>query len=784
MPTGNIRQGVNTLGVGRRLLGVAEADRLLQGLPFLSRILYVDDGLTQIRVLATNDNNARIEIHSEVPIEEEIKPDSYRRERLLHCRIEVTLVDEISEYADDPAFVMFHKLPVSKFVIPLHFTYNVDMKQTVLVPREMLPQETPLEDAVPIIEGFTGFILVDAVVDNTGTRICPIELTERLIPEDETDINKLGYLDKFPGEKNKEEFTVDGYTYHVLTDESGEHFSLLKDTYFREPLEKYDLQVSEFNPNVVSGALEVSPLNTVPVHAQIEMINALETVRLLWVESEEYPGAYEPNGWWTGDYNTPVATKNDEDIADLVETAISLATPFSYVVSDFGHIEGLGLASVKQDTTHNATRYTEDGLSEVLFLSAPSYAIIPYYFESKKMDQVALDHGALGPDEWGHDPSDFYGLYPTRSLVGTSRMGLQGCIDLNADCSDWYTLARMTTKNDWLQMPFRGDMWAPDLSDYFTWGELSDKYFPGFGEWEPGGLYSAVFNRVVLCVRAFYANTPDATVKSMDRKQYNIHWGGDYAGSPLNFSGLRLPRLADYYDPSLDNIDIFNADNRCSYKMSTFDTVEGEMSPPLTTEYLPTFTTVKGDLVHVALLSSIYAESNKDEIQEEDSYVSDRLGDIPGGQGAVVTKRPFFKAQEGVWDYVNVYGAGVVVTTISEVPKGLVFLGDLDASRNALPSLTSDISERMFSVNGVYGLDEETGENKTDCEPEMIKAIYAELEYLIAADTPTSTVGEFLKENAPDRGVRCFPICGVKLEVNLYDKYLDSAGKTVYPFGR
>jgi len=727
---GDEKYAAKFLGVARNELRICAEQMTARGLTqHIRHVTFNEEGV-RISVLSLHDGNNRIII--DAVGEEEKKPVPPIRERILHCRIELTLADEIPEYDGDPAFFIFREIPVSSGeTVPLHFIYNVDSNQLIEIDREKLPPETSLEDAIPIIEKHAGCKLVPAIVDDDDEKINPLELFERLIPENETDFNKLGYLDKFPDEENEPSFFVDGYSYQVLLDNlqwdksdvyGKKKFELLRDLYLREPLEKFNWQQVGI------------------VHAEIEMIHALESRRWLWDETET------PIGDWS-EWNTPSPSKNDCKITDIIETAVSLKTPFTFIVSDFRHIEGLGETSVKQDTSHKIFEVEGGVIIGEQFLSFPSYAVIPYYFEVKDLYPTVYNYGTYGLTPWAGLKSDVYGLRPADYLCGTNGEGISNCegiLGVGAPYCQQYYMLRKTWAVDWLLPPFRGDVWPADMSDYFTWSEYynADKYFPIVNDWEPGGIFATPMNRIVVCLRSFYANTPDATQKTSTRKQYDVHWGGDIAGSSLSFSQSdRLPHI-NHYNEWPTEPGMFDPDERCSEKLSSFDTVDIETSQPLTTEHLPTYTTVKDDFVHVALLSSIYAESNKGELVQADAAVSDRLGGVPGGTADATTKRAFSVAIESEWEYKNVYGAAVVVDYTAIMKGRFNQLKESGDDLNLFPNYNNDMTERMFSDGGVYD-----GES---CEASMIEAIYAELEFR-----------EFDKYA---------PVCEIKLESNLFER--------------
>ena len=733
------------------------------------------------------------------------------------------------EYGGDPSFIMFRPLPTEpNKTIYVHFIYNIDAKIVYEFSDADLPPSTSLEDAVELVEIISGSSFLPKLKDSRTNKpfnpltvatseepnLDPIDSSGYTVHPDTTDFNKMGYLDKYPDKKNLDEGEVwerDKYIFQLLIDdkqwnkstwEGKKMFHLLRDFFARIPIVKHKWEYLEDSSYDDGASLEDLTRNPekyfwysnsddegkLTAYSTMQMFNSVETYRRLYtfygVDESSGENLYSFEPWFPDnpELSQPKPSNNNVPILDKFEVACSIQTPFVYIVSDFRHIKALGDTTLKQDKFNKLLEVVTDEngsqtISERCF-TKPNYTIIPYFVESVDMYPLVKAHGLYqGTDPWELPEHSFYRLDSTHFVFGADVIDVNDCEELGEEqdlvdywCKQYYVYLDTEACNDWLLMPFRGDMWFPDLSDMFTWDDYHymDKYFPTVNEWEPGGVPSIPTNRAILCVRSFFAGEElTETTISGKRKQYDVRWERDKPPEASDFWN-RLPSFNNYgkWPGEYMRTDMFDPEERGSWRENTYDEVDVETSRPLDTSICPTFVTEKLDFVHIAFLSSIYAEANTElyrksdggqpcneeqgcePLCEDDCRVSERLGTIPEDETPITTKRKFPKSLENTWRYSNVYGVGVVVEDYpivgDSLRKNYEMSGDLNYNSSII---NQDFMFRLFGKDGIYI------EGSDEIEPSMLERIYTVLE---------------------DNGYNRFaPINKVKLEANLFEIVLE-----------
>jgi hypothetical protein len=760
---------------------------------------FPEDGV-RISVIATKYGNDIIYISA--PMGKEKKPKVNRRERILHCRLEITVADDVPPYEGDPSFVAFEPIPILDEEVGgvdpkvyLHFIYNVDSnvvydisslkveKEGETRPVDFTPDMT-INDVYEEVEEFIeakrlkkidkfGYPIEFLSEEFFEDTILKPEFESSMIPlrdeEDQpiTDPKQMGLLDKFDDRVNSSWSENDSKFFYTS------NLANKTDQYYYESTHSALLPFQSIvEKNMMDDFILLGP------QEKYSFLGSTLYTQFFWNHAID-SGREDYLGWW------PTNHFNSMKLLDSIEETIIINTPFTYIMSDFTHFDNVGERSIIEGNESNLTVAGQE-------LKANVFSIIPY--QTQWVDSLwDLVHLYAGKTGLSGEP--FYNNQEWNEMFFNGLGNLLLCLNLPTDSTEAEILNngallycygifnRAHNVYNWLFHPFRNEMWNPELIDFWTIDEFTTHARSEFWHstnslslpWEPGGTESAMPSRLLLCIRSFFANTPNGTSWTTTRKRYDVQYtaAGTSASAPNWFLERRY---RDDIDELVD--EVLTGHKR----LSTYDTVDVEMSPPLTAQYLPTFATEKGDFVHVALLSMIYAEMRKfdehtiDDVRPSDNWTEPSFA----GQGVASTcKRPWCHMQDGEWTYKNTYGAGIVVNFLSTIETFLTDKYDLDydlrdksweviggGNKSVLPHILNLKLSKQYGANDtIYDKDEipifddfglDTGEvkevTKAFAESHIVEAIYMAME-----------------ENGYDR---YRPVCDIKLDTVLYEKLI------------
>ena len=777
VPSGNVKYSSDILGLGEMLLRVAESDRALMDLPFFSKNMVVDNGLTKILVMASRDHNSRIDIYSEMPAGEEEPPDDYRQ-RMLHCKIVLTLSADLDEdvdpddgsvgwpYQKDPSFITVEPIPVMEGddnKVYIHTFFEVDSKRGLVVVgingEEHIDdtvddwedakkgdegRRLSLEDVKEIIEMQTDYRLVDKVIDDTGNVVPVMVRTDTIVPEDDEptefkDLMHSSFMSHYTEDK-----TLEGYEY---TSRFQGYLDMMSNAawHLREPVETYKSPfIMDDYENETLGAF----------HLMSSITGYIDTI-------EEEVGGDNPSTPQNEGNIHPAGNVNNEKLRHCYGTTCYFAAPFNTLISDFTprtndkvFIGDVGIASTRK----KALWYEiyKDGEWEKVFPDTKLIAVVmPYFIEAKAAEDIAAEFEELEVD-W-----NFYSRNPTKFVISGPPRDDDG--DPLPPDADFY----VPWSANWLTHPFRNDAWGTYLRDFYSMAEGVAEIAanPFFAHTEmmvnPEYAYADVPNRMILCTRCFFANTDNATSFAGVRRSYDIEFPSvHYDGDATNGN-----RPGEFNLPG------------------TYDEIPTETSAPLSINGSPHFVTIKGDIVFVNVLSSIYAVSDYPAVTDDMIKLSPRHGGIDLIEDSatpvdtITAKRPWPAVLDGDWGYTNIYGAGITVDTLGRQKKRYAKYSIED---DDLPKRMINFDhpwrfvERLTRGESIYSDSDEDISHRHIEDTELMEDVTWREE-----DTPESHLIHCIYRALEKEGYDMHrPICGIEIEAELYDKYTSYDGET------
>lgn len=758
-PVGNKNRCQEVYGAGQELLRITESLRAQMKIPFLSNRHVIDNGLTLIKVLALQDHNSQIEIVSQVPPEPPPAP-AIHRERMLHCRVELTLAEDDLSYEKDPAFIAIEPIPVSENIVYLHVLFEVEKKCSLIVEElngddaEKEPKDISLEEAEELIYRETRYNLLTKLLDDDEAPVNIASQIEQVIPPeaiaDETDFKDLMYSSLF-GDTNKGTEELDGYVY--VANMTNTNRIPTNSAWVDEPITRSESELlypREYLEWVDEDGVE---------HRELIETDETEFTHL----SQSLSSYYDSIEIEESTQNIhPFGNVNTEKLFNSYGLTMNVMSPFQWVVADFTprNDDTVFIGDISIAATRNKVRYVQvyvydEQLQMWVIKSFYPDAklvsnILPYYIESKATKEIAEEFADLETD-W-----QCYTRTPTELILSPSELGFDEFYPLDG--------------NNWMMHPFMNKTWGSNLFDCRdrdnVWAQESGRsWYLHSGLSELYDIYDAfgydtfhslcVPNRMILCIRAFFANTENSTQFAGVRRSYDI----DFPGAPVDGS---------------------NYGNRVTEngEAGPYDEIPVETSQPLSVGKCPNFVTIKGDAVTVNLMSSIYAVADYPAITTDMFILSDRhagldfVESVPdsGDAPTVTGKRPWPAMLDGNWDYTNIYGAGISI-------------GYLSAYRNRLEEYTDSNVKNLISGAVPYKFWDRMsrGESIYSDDAEDISCRYAEDEEAMAdvtwreEDTPESHLIHAIYRALDKAGYdKHHPVCDIKLEANLYDRYIDN----------
>ena len=810
-PAGNIQHSTNMLGVGEFLLRVAEEDRANMDLPFFSKNMTIDNGLTKILVMASQDHNSRIDICSEVPEEGEEQVVDHR-ERMLHCRITLTLADDFYDgtvnyedhcndnfngdlkddgtvgwpYQKDPSFIAVEPIPVLEGDIPveertktiiLHITFNIDARHGITMEGLNGDEhfDTPvtdwkeakegdkgrrlsLEAAGKIIETISPWRKVDKLLDAEDNIIQIFKQEKRFQPsedkENTTGFNQLMCSSIFPGYTEREEKIVDDYKYNSshlsMTQRAFDHVLWLT-----EAIEKYE---SDY---------------LTPYNEEGDRDEPFIKIHTIQDTSSYNDNIFEDV---SDTNNHPFGNLNSEKLCYSYGVTMNVSTPFSWILTDFTPRTNdlVLIGDISSAATRNRIRYLRnywlnpdsgDWELKTWYPDSKLVAnILPYYIEAKSRQDIYEGFSSLTTD-W-----QCYTREPANNMLSPNYYWT----------GEYYSFG----ESNHIRHPFLNRTWGDYMFDcrdserveeYWVdnpWylrdndAELYDIYEGEDAEGNDIDIfhYHDVPNRMILCVRSFFANTDDATQLPGKRRSYDIEFPPSAAAAGVSGWGNKLQE---------------------NKEAETYDELDIETHQPLSVNNCPNFVTIKGDTVVVNLMSSIYAVANFPEVTGDKMILSPRHAgwfDSTDYENAdsvefieskpVITdvdsvfgKRPWPAYLDGDWKYTNIYGAGVTVDYISSLRNKLVQYTD-----GELKALINGDTPYQFLNRALLG-------------ESIYSDSYEDPQWRIIPDEDTISEVEWREEDTPESHmIHCIyraleaagfdkhqPICDIRLEAELYE---------------
>ena len=639
-PGGNKFRCSQVYGLGQELLRVTDELRAQMGVPFLSNRRTIDNGLTTIVVLASQDHNSQINIFSIVPPEGEPSVPLHRI-RLLHCRIELTLSEDDLVYEKDPAFIAVEPIPISENVVTLHVLFEVDARRGITIKElhdddaEDLPEDISLEDAADLIYKATNYNLLKKILDDEDEPIQIANQVEQVVPpeavsyvegeEGETDFKNL--MDSsFWDQTGEEDELLDGYDYQARTIATGLATTMV--AWMNEPAARSEstmLQPREYEEYLDENG--VTKRRVVPT-------DEVEHTHL----AQSFSSYYDSIVYEVSDTNIhPIGNRNDVKLVDCYGLTLNLASPFTWVTTDFTPRidDKVFIGDIATAATRNKVRYItkyvydEDSRIWVLTNLYPDAKlvsnILPYYIESKATREIAEEFADLATD-W-----QCYTDAPVPYIL-TSAAGWVD-IDTTAPGYEYFgdtgdEMYYGQDHNNWLMHPFMNRTWGTNLFDCRNVEHVFERetgrpwyLHSGFSQlydiYDSDGIdrfhAESTPNRAILCIRVFFANTESPTSFAGIRRSYDVTFpicnivGGEY--------GNRLTENHEAYTGSPAEYEVY-------------DEIPTETSQPLSTDKCPNFITEKGDAVVVNLLSSIYAVCDYPVIVEDGTELNNEE-DLP-----------------------------------------------------------------------------------------------------------------------------------------------------------
>ena len=558
-----------------------------------------------------------------------------------------------------------------------------------------------------------------------------------IVPKDPTSTEFKDQLSSSLMTHMNEEVTYEGYDYLSET----AHPALMSDSgrHIREPFETYT------SPFIFDDEDEVEPAT---FHLYCDVVGYKDTIE------EPVGGDYPSTPQDEGNIH-PVGNINGEDLRHCYGHVATIGAPYAWILPDFTPRVGdsvtlwdIGVAS----TRHKSIWFYIPSEAKRLFPEARLLsAIFPYYIEAKEAEAIQNQFSTLTVpwNFYSKNPTVYVICGPPRDFDGNIIPGMEG---------QFY----VPWSANWILHPFRNESWPTHLRDFFsqTDGDAEVAANPFFAHTEmsidPQYLYADIPNRMILCIRSFFANNMNKLTGK--RRVYNIKFPSFAWGSETQFGNRP-------YEWEV---------------LNTYAEKDTETSAALSIENSPNFVTIKGDLVSVNLLSCIYAVSDYPAVTADKIKLSPRHGDIDLVEDSttpvedVITTRPWAAVQDGDWKYTNIYGAGIAVMGLGEAKK-----------LYAAYSVEDDIyPKRMVNSNpNPYKFIERTsrGESIYSDSNEDTQYRYIENEDLMEdvtwneEDTPESHLVHCIYRALEKAGFDIHhPICDIKLEAELYDRMVDT----------
>lgn len=800
-PSGNKLRCNEVLGVARNVLRMAVEEMNQRGIDSLIRRHTLDNGQTDITVLCTASGNSRISINSSYIADEEPEERTYHRERMLHCKVTLTLCDDIPPYTKDPSFIAVEPIPVTDTTVELHVFFEVDKRQGLFI--DNVTSEMAMDEAKDVIEKVTKYKLlgkkkdsdgnVTRFFDQTGGMVVPPET-----PEDyDTQFNAL--LDSSLFDWQSEIKVLDGYQYELTNGLSSGYRSMaLSDYGVFEPFDTFDAELfSDEYIKKYEKKIEEETASSwkdyyefmLELYKKYSIVKYHATRRMtLYRNSKNFPEEFnllDPYG------NELIEREefdfkgniNGEDILHRYGCTLNIGVPLMRLTTDFTarHGDLVYIGDISTAATRSAKTWlafdkvdNDTGEAVVTYLLPDVKlfnTILPYYVEVKDPILIAQDFSSLTGS------SAIYGNDPIRNIVelpNTVYDDPESYDNIYDALEDFYYISYSSNR---LVLPYRNKFWHDNLSDHvprqIAEEEAKDKcHVPS-----PRITSSDIPNRIILCVRSFFANTDKATQLKGKRREYGIIARSSLRGGKFIYDYKRIE--SDY----------------------SFTEIETETSRPLSIRECPNFTTEKNDVVSVILMSSIYAVSDYGAITEDKLRVSPfydtpehpesalsvfsntSSSDMPDRE---FSKLPWPATFDGNWVYTNIYSASVGVRSlggVNGVRNRYIYYaekaetsGDCSYKNRINDSSPYMYMERMSRGESIYSDSEEDVSTRyIEDESKMSDITWKE------EDTPESHIIHCIYRALDNAGYdKHHPICDIKLEANLYDKEVyDDTGEKV-----
>lgn len=724
--SGDENKARGLLGIGRKLLGMASEDMRKNNVDSWKHRLHSNDGNVRIDVLARADGNNKISIAYLSPGPEEPEPPKTRR-LLLHCRIELTLCKEIPNYEKDPAYITVEPIPIPEgdeaenYKVRFHVFYDVGGQFELILKEEdeddpdrdekdkyQIPGTLSMEDAIPEVEKFTGYTHLEKIVDPA------YPFSESLFTDPQDDYKKV----EFPTDEwMNTRPTYEGY-----------------DTKYRP--------ASSVLP--LSSMRHTGPINIRKFSYQYNDEEFTENICDLYQLSQHWED-HEDTG--VAHYSEETGLRN----GIRSECINHISTPSASQLVDSRHIPLSGSVATDKKSYYLTDAYfdTDNGWTYVTYyIDASNYVTyFSYYVETQSSVEIMEE---LGEDFIGIDGTFYKHKKTNAEWTETEYVNLFDRL-FNKDVYYWGM--------NWLTFPSLQYSLPQDLADVGE-GESDISESPLSSPGTSRGISAP--GAMVLELRSFFANTNAATSRKMKRKSYQAEWSAEF--------------IVDTYWDEVEEKRYYKHGYRpLEYTRSEEPPaeIEIELSQDRNPSTCPNFITEKYDLVDVGLLSSIYAIGRYEKLTKELVDISDRYdGDVdlsyvtewgekyylqPEEIQKTTGKRPWPKYLDcEKWEYVNAYACGVAVrdeySLIYELEarKYLEAKGfplEKDRIRGGTSNIIVDALKRNKSPY-------EAGDGSTEpasAESVIVNAIYRHLE-----------------EHGYDRYA---PVCDIRLEAELYDKY-------------
>lgn len=720
--SGDENKARGLLGIGRKLLGMASEDMRKNNVDSWKHRLHSNDGNVRIDVLARADGNNKISIAYLSPGPEEPEPPKTRK-LLLHCRIELTLCKEIPNYEKDPAYITVEPIPIPEgdeaenYKVRLHVFYDVGGRFELILKEE--DEDDPDKDEKDKYQIPGTLSMEDAIPEvekftgytHLEKTVDPaLPLSEKLFVDHDGDYRRLN-------------FPTDEWI------DSGGIF------------EGYVLDYISAGTNLaLSRRYQHGPINIRKFNYRYNDEEHTETL------CDRYDSVVQSYDNFDADGTERYSETTEMRIGIRSEVLNFIGLNINETYADVRHIDSLGsILTEKKVRWVETYRYNLDGT----VVTIPYYidnALIstsfPFYLETQSSVEIGNE-------------------------VGGDFTGIDGSFYKHKVLGEYANLFNRLFREDvtppgmnWLTFPYLNYSTPKDLAD--VGGDDSDistsplsvpNRFSGISA--PG--------RMVLELRGFFANTDDATTLKMQRKSYLAEWKSD-------------TRVETYFDESEQKRYWKYGYNPFSYTRSDDEpeAVDMETSQNHNPENCPNFITEKGDLVSVSLFSAIYAIGVFDKVAKESVDISDRYtGELdlsyvtgwtdaeypPEGMLQIVKgKRPWPKYLDcNKWEYVNAYSAGARIWTDGELINSIErhkYLLSIGATHPK--ELVGDIYDDLFFGTVLL-------ENRS-----MYEAGDGSEEPATAESVIVNAIYRHLEEHGYDRYA---PVCDIRLEAELYDKY-------------